>query len=307
MAKETAPLGLPLTTGTWTTTTATDGTDLAILSLGSGPGLVVVHGSMQSAAAHLELARLLADQHTVHLMERRGRGRSGPYPPDATLRTEVDDLARVLAETESPAAIGISSGALLVGRAATTVPSLRRAVLFEPPLVVDGSISLGFVDRFESELAAGDLDAAMVTAMRGAQMGPPFLRAVPGFVLRAMSRRQLARDAAAALAPSRDRIRLDDLVRALPQDFRIVTESADRIAAFAAIDPARVRVQVLAGTKTRPYLRLAAEAMGQAVPGAELVSLPGTNHGATQNRDQWGRPDIVASAVKSFLRRPARR
>jgi pimeloyl-ACP methyl ester carboxylesterase len=278
---------------------AADGTDLAVLSLGHGPGLVVVHGSMQSAVSQLDLAVLLAGGHTVHLMERRGRGRSGPYPVDASTDTEVGDLAAVLAATGARAALGISSGALIVGRAAMSAPALDRAVLFEPPLVVDGSIALEFVERFEHELGEDDLAGAMVTAMLGAQMGPPFLRLAPRFLLKLMSRRQLTTDA--AVPPEPGRVRLVDLVHALHQDFRIVTEQAGRLEEFRAVGRGRTRVLLLAGTKTRPYLQRAVDALGTEIPDAQLVLLPGTNHGATQNRDQWGKPDAVAAAVLPFL------
>jgi pimeloyl-ACP methyl ester carboxylesterase len=287
-------------TGTkWTAVTASDGTDLGIASLGSGPGLVVVHGSMQSAVSQLDLARMLAADRTVHLLERRGRGRSGPYPPRSSTATEVDDLAVVLRATGARAALGISSGALLVARAALTEPSLEDVLLFEPPLVVDTSLSLDFVERFRAELAADDLPNAMVTAMLGAQMGPGFLSAVPRALLVRMCRRQLAKDAAVAPAPGR--VVLPDLVHALSQDFRIVTEQAGGLDDFRAIDPNMTRVLVMAGTRTRPYLRAAADALGGTVPGGRLTLLPGTNHGATQNRDQWGKPQIVADAVATFL------
>src|SRR6185312_13023597 len=150
MATSPQPVSAP-PVGRWTSVTAADGTDLALLSLGHGPGVVVVHGSMQSAVSQLDLAGLLAAQCTVHLMERRGRGRSGSYSVDASTRTEVGDLAAVLAATGSHAALGISSGALIVARASAAVPTLDRAVLFEPPLVVDQSISLEFVTRFDRE------------------------------------------------------------------------------------------------------------------------------------------------------------
>ena len=299
MTKRVDQITTTTSTGRWAGVTAADGTDLAVLSLGSGPGLVVVHGSMQSAVSQLDLAVLLSAQHTVHLMERRGRGRSGPYPMGACTQTEVGDVASVLAATGAHSAMGVSSGALLVGRAALSDPALERAVLFEPPLIVDGSIPLDFITRFDHELSQGEPAAAMVTAMLGAQMGPPFLRAVPRFALEGMCRRQLAKDAAAADAPGR--VRLIDLVQALQQDFRIVTDEAGRLEEFGAVDPDSTRTLVLAGTKTRPYLRRAVDALGDVIPAVQVAQLPGTNHGATQNRDQWGKPEVVASAVLSFL------
>src|SRR5215203_3592983 len=77
----------------WSSTVSPDGTRIAFASLGSGPGLVVEHGSMQAAASHLDIARLLAPEHTVHLIDRRGRGRSDDG--EAGTDHEVDDLLAV--------------------------------------------------------------------------------------------------------------------------------------------------------------------------------------------------------------------
>src|SRR6478735_8748922 len=116
--------------------TADDGTELGWISVGQGPGLVVVHGAMQSAGSQRELAELLADRFTVHLVDRRGRGRSGPYPQPAadTMRwtdLEVGDLSTVLVATGASAVLGISSGAIITLRAALTDPAITRMAIFE--------------------------------------------------------------------------------------------------------------------------------------------------------------------------------
>ena len=65
-----------ITTGT---VTSQDGTTIGYRQLGRGPGLVMLHGSMESSSSHLQLAQELADVATVYLPDRRGRGLSGPY------------------------------------------------------------------------------------------------------------------------------------------------------------------------------------------------------------------------------------
>ncbi len=89
-----------------------------------------------------------------------------------------------------------------------------------------------------------------------------------------------------------------DLAAALRFDFTLVTENADRLDDLAAI---RTHTLLLDGTKTRPYLRAAVDALARAIPDSRRVRLPGTNHSATQNRDQWGRPDRVAPALLDFF------
>src|SRR5258708_5303263 len=69
-----------------------DGTAIGYRQLGHGPGVVLVHGAMESAQSHLQLAEALADAFTVYLPDRRGRGRSGPYGNDYGIQKEVEDL-----------------------------------------------------------------------------------------------------------------------------------------------------------------------------------------------------------------------
>ncbi len=282
-------------------TTTADGTSIGWWSLGEGPGLVVVHGSMQSGRSQLDLATSLADRHTVHLMDRRGRGLSapaaaGPGPaPD-----EAHDVAAVLRATGSRDVFGVSSGGILALRAALSLPDVRRVGVFEPPISVGGSIRADLLDRFDRECAAGDLVDCMVTAMLAAEMGPPIMLRLPRWVLRSATRRLLARDDARDSSAAAPHVR--ELAEALPADLRIVRDNADSAGDFAGL---RAQVLLLAGSRTRPYLHTAVDALAGVLPDARRLILPGTNHAATQNRDQWGAPDVVAPALAEFFGGPA--
>src|SRR5260370_21923449 len=65
----TATVGEPYTTGS---VTSHDGTTISYRQLGHGPGVVMLHGSMESAQSHMQLATALADAFTVYLPDRRG-------------------------------------------------------------------------------------------------------------------------------------------------------------------------------------------------------------------------------------------
>lgn len=276
---------------------APDGATLGWVSLGAGPGLVIVHGAMQSARSQLDLARLLAPHHEVHLVDRRGRGSSGPYPPSADiLRTEIEDLATVLAATRACDVLGISSGALIALRAVPSIPAVRRVAAFEPPLILNDPGRLDLLARTRNEIAAGDLPDAMVTAMRAAQMGPAPLLRLPRPVLRSLARRMLSAKGRGAGEPAEPAV--GDLVRALDADFAVVADCADRLDVFRDIS---TPVLLLSGTRTRPYLRTAVDALAATLPAARRVSLPKADHGVTQNRKQWGRPDRVAPALLEFF------
>ena len=116
---------------------------------------------------------------------------------------------------------------------------------------------------------------------------------LPTPLLAAVSRRMLAADDAKD-PPAHVR----DLARALRADFALVAENADRTADFGDIT---VPTLLLCGTKTRPYLRTAVAALASAIPGARRVDLAGQSHGVTQDRAQWGRPELVAAPLREFF------
>ncbi len=58
-----------------------DGPPIGYSSLGDGPGLIVVGGSLGSRAEYFPLASALAHGCEVHVLDRRGRHGSGPQRP----------------------------------------------------------------------------------------------------------------------------------------------------------------------------------------------------------------------------------
>ncbi|CAM5383143.1 alpha/beta fold hydrolase [Leifsonia shinshuensis] len=274
-----------------------DGTPIEYFSTGTGPGLVIIHGTMQSAASQSELAAALAGAFTVHLVNRRGRGRSGAYPAldRYDLAVDVADVAAVVAATGSTAVLGISSGGIIAAEVALARPGLA-VVLFEPALVADGSLDLdAFLRRFEPEAARGDVPAYMVTALLGTQMGPGFLRFFPRRMLESSTRKMLAKDAAALPVGGAT---MGELAAAVPYDMRIVAQRADRIADYAAI---RGPVLLLTAEKSPAYLRHAVTRLGELLPGARVATIPGTGHSATQNRKDGGKPEVVEGVVQEGL------
>lgn len=98
---------------------------------------MLLHGSNESARSHTGLAVALADAFTLYLPDRRGRGMSGPYGPDYGMRTEVEDLDAVLAESGAQLVFGVSAGGLVVLEAARTRPAIRKVAVYEPALLMD--------------------------------------------------------------------------------------------------------------------------------------------------------------------------
>jgi pimeloyl-ACP methyl ester carboxylesterase len=93
--------------------TSTDQTSISFLSTGQGPALVVIPGNNRRAHHYEALARDLAATHTVHVIDRRGRGLSGPQGPDYSIDQEVDDALAVVDQTGAELAFGHSYGGLI--------------------------------------------------------------------------------------------------------------------------------------------------------------------------------------------------
>src|SRR5438105_7268486 len=84
-----------------------DGTTIGYRELGRGPGLVVLHGAMESSQSHLQLAQALADGFTVYLPDRRGRGMSGPYGKGHAVKNDVEDMEALLTKTAAHYVFGV--------------------------------------------------------------------------------------------------------------------------------------------------------------------------------------------------------
>lgn len=146
--------------------TSKDRTHIGYRQLGHGPGVIVLHGGMESAASHAELAEALAESHTVYVPDRRGRGLSGPYGEDYTVQKEVDDMGALLDQTGVHNVFGISSAAIVWLHAMLALPAIRKAAIYEPPLAVGGKWSGSwtpreFLQAYEAELARGDVASAL--------------------------------------------------------------------------------------------------------------------------------------------------
>jgi pimeloyl-ACP methyl ester carboxylesterase len=284
-----------------------DGTTIGYLRVGGAelPGLVLLHGAMEWSRSHVELAQALSDRFTVHLPDRRGRGTSGPFCAPYRVEQDVDDMSAVLTATEARAVMGVSSGSvvwlhtLLAAVSAQPGTPIDRAVLFEPPLLPDAERAAALVARVDRELAAGDVDAALVTGMLGAEMGPAAVRRLPRGLLQRLTafgadyeQRQQAK------RPVDGYVTMRELAPTLRQDFALVAATSSRLDQFGQVS---TPVLLLGGDKSPAYLRRGLDALEQVLPNTERLKLAGVGHDVTGNADRRGRPQVVADVVRAFL------
>jgi pimeloyl-ACP methyl ester carboxylesterase len=265
-----------------------DGTVYGYRRSGQGPGLIALHGGMQSSRNFSRLATLLADEFTVYRPDRRGRGLSGPGATPYGMGREVEDVAALVAATGATRIFGLSSGALIALRAAAALPALTRVALYEPPLSLANSVPMEWVARYDREIAAGDLAAAMVTAMRGTQTDPPEIRAVPRARLEALLGDGLRGDDPEAVA-------LREIVPTMHRDAQLVRETADTMEQYTTLG---AQVLLLGGDRSPAFLTRVVDDLEKVLPSCGRVELAGCDHIAADDR---GRPELVAPELARFF------
>src|ERR1700731_32508 len=90
-----------------------DGTVISYKSTGEGPGVIVLHGALSSSDDFSHFAQELADSFTVHVIDRRGRGMSGPQGNEYSIRKECEDITVVQEATGAAFLFGHSFGGLV--------------------------------------------------------------------------------------------------------------------------------------------------------------------------------------------------
>jgi pimeloyl-ACP methyl ester carboxylesterase len=254
-----------------------DGSFVGCEVIGDGPPLLAVHGSTADRHRWIVVQDALAARYRLHLMDRRGRGLSAEEGDDGyALELDADDIrALVEAIGEPVLVLAHSYGGACSLEAATDCDGIARMLVYEPAFGTPGGpiFPTEALADVEVALAADDREAALtifftrvlllddgaVDAMRGTRIWQARLTAV----------HTLVREARAANA------------------YRI--------------DPARMSavgapVRLLLGTESTSALARAAHAAQAAVPGAELVELPGHGH-AAMDAD----PPMFVAQVEDWL------
>ena len=280
------------------TVTSKDGTIITYRQIGHGPGMVMLHGAMESAASHMQLARELADAFTIYLPERRGHNLPGPFRQDYNMQKEVQDLDALLTKTDSHFVFGVSAGGIIALQSALTLPSIRKIAVYEPALIVNHSISTDFLPRYDNEIMQGKTAAALISGMLGGQLGPAFMNRMPRWFLEFVTTRSMKSEDKKAKAGD---VTMRMLAPTLHYDFQLVAEMAEKVDAFKSI---KADVILLGGSESPAWLIQALDALEKVLPHVKRVQFPGLNHGSSSdlsatNRDSH--PEIVAQEMRRFF------
>ena len=254
--------------------TSSDGTRLAVSRSGSGPNLILVHGTAADHTRWAQVAPRFERQFTVYAMDRRGRGASG----DADTRSisqEGEDVVAVAEAIGGPVnLLGHSYGALCCIEAALRLPDLHRLVLYEPPLPVGADIvAPGILDALEHLIEQGEREAALLTFFREVVLVPEpqieVMRSQPAWAVRLAAAHTVTREIrlAAEYRPDLDRIRT------------MVVPSL-----------------LLLGGDSPSYFRAAIRRLDTSLPNSRLHEMTGQQHVAMDTI-----PDEFVRIVSSFV------
>lgn len=255
-----------------------DHTHIAYERSGSGPPLLLVHGTSASRGRWARVLPQLQRRFTVFAMDRRGRGDSGDTAPWAIER-EFDDVAAVARSIRDPLfLLGHSFGAICALEAARLLTNVSKLALYEPPVPADvpdgpGGRDDGTLQRLEAALSAGDREAVLTI----------FFREVNGMPQTQFDQFRQMPEWQARLAAA----------HTLPREIRAVHAYRFHETRFQKID---VPTLLLLGGDSPAYFGAAVALIQSALADARTAVLPGQRHVAMDTA-----PDLFVDEVVSFF------
>jgi len=262
--------------------TSADGTTIGYRQIGSGPGLVFVHGGARASHHYLRLAEMLSDSYTVYLPDRRGRGLSGPKGEDYSIRREVEDLRSLVQKTNARMLFGHSAGGFIALEAATALP-VEKLALYEPAVSIDGSVNFDWIHPLEEALARDDGAAAFVFLAKGLHLN--WMSELPFWFWYPLARLAL-RD-----AEGREMVSLVPTIVWEAKEIQRLDSTYKKYRSISA------DTLLLNGSKSPAYLRNILPTLLKTIPHAQHIELSGLNH----NAPDQDAPERIAPELKRFF------
>lgn len=245
-----------------------DGTRIAYETMGAGYPVILVDGAMCHRSMR-PLASLLSSSFKVCSYDRRGRGESSDTEPYAVHR-EIEDLEALIDELGGHAYIyGISSGAVLVIKAAAALGNkIQKLAIYEPPF------TFGDEARQLSKSYTHSLNERLSNNRRG--------EAVELF----MKKVGLPTEAIVGMSQSPMWSAMEALAPTLAYDNAIMGEGSIPVPEAKEVQIPSI---VLVGGNSPAFMHEAADAIAKAFSSAKLHTLENQAH------------DVAAEALAPFL------
>jgi Alpha/beta hydrolase family len=254
-----------------------DGTTIAFDRYGEGKPLILIGGASYDRSAIAGIAQAIADDLLAITYDRRGRGESTNEETEYTRERELEDLEALIDQVGGSASLfGHSSVGVLALEAAMRGMPIEGLVVYEPPYMLEGTRPLpptDLFDRLRALIREDRRDDAIVVFYTEA-VGLPVamidrMRATPVWG------------------------RWTALAHTLPYDIAVYSDyrlPSDRLATL------RVPTLAIDGSESFPWVRATTNAVAEAIPLAQHLTLAAEDHLSVLLR-----PEAVRKTLLDFL------
>ncbi len=256
-----------------------DGTPIACWRCGTGPSLVLVHGSTVDHTVWHSVLLRLKSYFTVYAIDRRGRGASGDSAA-FSIEREVEDVAAVIESIGGAVHVmGHSYGALVALEATRLTQDIANLVLYDPPMISMGpdEIAPGLLEAVQDLISQDRLDEATCL-----------------FYAKALGRTPQEIEQMRADVDWQSRMAA---AHTIPREMR--AGGLDYRFAWSRLLHLETPTLLLMGEQSPPRLRASVAALHAVLPDSKVHTLPGHGHGGLSTA-----PDLVAAEVVDFVRHP---
>jgi pimeloyl-ACP methyl ester carboxylesterase len=250
---------------------------------GSGPPLLLVHGTGGDAGALRDLAGRLSSSYRVITYDRRGFTRTEVKPPAPKeyVRRHADDASALLRELGAPHArvFGWSMGGVIaLALAVHHADDVSRLVLYDPPLHAKKHMGVRFATAMGGALALGKAGMYRRAAKR-------FFRHVLAY----------SKGGKNAFDELDERVRDAMLTNARTVIAELEAGTGEEL---SRSDLAKIGcpIGIVSGQRSAKFLVAAADRCAEIFPSARVVRVPTGDHLMTLRQ-----PDVLAAAIRDLL------
>jgi pimeloyl-ACP methyl ester carboxylesterase len=271
--------------------TSKDSTTIGYRQMGSGPGIILLHGGINASQHLMKLGTLLSDDFTVYIPDRRGRGLSGPIGEDYSIEKEDEDLNALLKKTGAHYVFGTADGALFALHAAISLQNIHKVAAYEPLIFTGQPGEKEFrttIQKLDKNLAEGKLAKATVDLIKDSPKGSK----IPNFLYIPIIKLFFWINIKTVKG---DDVSYQELIPPLADELHVVENTKGTLDDYKNVS---AKVLLLEGSKTDPLLRDSVNALNKILPNSNLIELKSLNHDSAQD---YGKPEPIALELKRFF------
>ncbi len=249
-------------------------------------GIILVHGALKDSNDYLRLAIALSHSFTVHLMDRRGRGLSGPQGPEYAMNKECEDVQAIRKATGADYLIGHSYGGLVSLELARVDASIAKVALYEPGALIN-PMDDAWMHRYEQAMLKNDRHGAFAHFVRGMEHTP--LTRLPYWYARLILRLMVRGDHWSKIA------------QLLPQNLLEHREVQRLSSSYQNYNSINADVLLIQGGKSPDSTKERMEVLNRTIAHSALETVANLDHFGPNND---GGPEKIAQMINNFFLLP---